>query len=172
MHSDESFSGFDPIKKRLFVRKRQDARRVGEDYAVVIFERGGRHLLGHVGVCANEVYGEVAALLGQFAEDFFSGRNRAVNETFCDGHDQKLFGCRFQRSGKFKQVEAQSESKEQWPCGSDIHCFHMTVFGISSPIIETDLRGIRFIFCMEVNEFLGPCCPGSRERQENWKGFG
>ena len=135
MHSDESFAGFNPIEKGLLIRERQYASCIGKDYAVVIFERGGRHLLGHVGVCANEVDGEVAALLGQFAEDFFSGRNRAVDETFCDSHDQKLFGCRFQRSGKFKQVKAQSESKKQWPRGSDIHYFHMTVFGISSPNI-------------------------------------
>src|SRR6266481_4323242 len=135
MHSDESFSGFDPIKKRLFVWKRQDARRVGEDYAVVIFERGGRHLLGHVGVCANVVNGEVAALFGQFAEDFFSGRNRAVDETFCYSHDQKLFGGCFHRGGKFEQVKTQSESKKQWSRGSDIHYFHITVFGISSPNI-------------------------------------
>src|SRR3954454_24159772 len=113
MHSNKGFAGFDPIQERLFVGERQDTGCIGEDDAVIVFERGGGHLFGHICVITDVVHGEVAAFLAQFGQNLFSGRNRAVVEALGNGDNEQLFWGGLRGSSKAEQRQREDQDKKE-----------------------------------------------------------
>src|SRR5437667_4461241 len=107
VHSDERLAGLDFAQERLFVRKRQDAGRIGEDETIVLLECRGGHFLRHFLIVADVLHGERAALLSEFAQDFFRGGNGTMSKTFGHGHHENHLGRR--RRHRNQKGEEQSE---------------------------------------------------------------
>ena len=89
MHPDECLAVLNLVQERLFVRERQDARRVGKNEAVVLLQGIRRHFGGDLFVGPRVIHGEPRLwIVREFAQDLFGGRDRAVAEAFCHGDYQ------------------------------------------------------------------------------------
>ena len=92
VHPNKGFARFDPFNERILVGQRQFAGSIGKDDAIVIFQRCRGHFLSHIFVIPHVIHSVSAAFLGQFTQHLFGRRDRAVAESFRDGHNQQLLG--------------------------------------------------------------------------------
>src|SRR5205823_13062831 len=156
VHPDERLAGLDFAQERLFVRKRQDAGRIGEDETIVLLECRGGHFLPHFLVVADVVHRERAALLSEFTQDFFRGGNGTMAKTFGHGHHEKLPGCRrlrWEQKGA-EQTEQTGYNEfvfhkfNEWPGFSSqahqgLFCTGRHSFSVNSEVVKASLTSAR-----------------------------